>query len=261
MAMGFYADIAELAAQGLPFVVATVIESAGSTPQKPGSKMAVLPDGATRGTVGGGAIELQIVEAAKALFTAAESTRVIETHLTHDLGMCCGGKMKIFLERHAAQAHLWLFGAGHVACELTVLAKRVGFRVTVVDERAEWCNRERHPDADELVRRDAATVARELTGGEGSYVVVATHDHALDQACAEALVRKRFAYLGVIGSQRKAERFRMRMRAAGFTDEELSRMRSPMGLPISALSSAEIAVSVVAELISVRRAAAPQAPT
>src|SRR5688572_2240572 len=136
--MDLYADIAQLVAEGREFVVATVIESAGSTPQKPGSKMVVLPDGGIRGTVGGGAIEKQILDAAKELFASPETSQVIETHLTHDLGMCCGGKMKVFLEKHAALARLWVFGAGHVARELAALAKRTGFRVAVVDERAEW---------------------------------------------------------------------------------------------------------------------------
>jgi xanthine dehydrogenase accessory factor len=112
--MDFYAEIAALAAEGRAFVVATVIDSAGSTPQKPGSKMVILPDGTVRGTVGGGAIELQIVTAARELMQGADTSRIIETHLTHDLGMCCGGKMKVFLERHGEAARLWVFGVGHV---------------------------------------------------------------------------------------------------------------------------------------------------
>ncbi|HXN41160.1 MAG TPA: XdhC family protein, partial [Myxococcaceae bacterium] len=152
--MELYAQIAQLEAEGQAFVLATVIDSGGSTPQKPGSKMVVLPDGTVRGTVGGGAIEKQIIDAARELFDSPNSTQVIETHLTHDLGMCCGGKMKVFLERHAAVARLFIYGAGHVARELAALAKNVGFRVTVVDERPDWANRERFAEADELVIRN-----------------------------------------------------------------------------------------------------------
>jgi xanthine dehydrogenase accessory factor len=249
-----YAQIAQLAAEGRAFVVATVIESAGSTPQKPGSKMVILPDGSLRGTVGGGAIELQITDAAKALLGApGETSRVIETHLTHDLGMCCGGKMKVFLEKHAAQDRLWVFGAGHVARELAALSRTVGFHVTVVDERAEWASRERFPTADALVLRHPADVARELAGGPDCYFCITTHDHPLDQAVLEALLDKPAAYLGVIGSRRKAERFKMRLSAAGFSTQQLERVRSPMGVPIDALTPAEIAVSIVAELIATRR--------
>jgi len=254
-----YEEIARLEAEGRPFVIATVVESQGSTPQKPGSKMVVLPDGELRGTVGGGAIEHQIVAAARALFEdPAATTRVVETHLTHDLGMCCGGKMKVFLEKHAAAARLWIFGAGHVGREVAVLARRVGFRVAVVDERPEWANRERFPDADELLLRNPADCARELEGGPDCYFCITTHDHPLDQACLEALLNKPSAYLGVIGSRRKAERFRMRLQAAGASEADLARVRSPMGLPINALSAPEIAVSIVAELIQLRRKDTPR---
>ncbi|KFA89015.1 xanthine dehydrogenase accessory protein XdhC [Archangium violaceum] len=250
--MDLYAQMAALVAEGRPFVLATVIESAGSTPQKPGSKMVVLEDGSLRGTVGGGAIEHQIVQAARALLESPESTRVIETHLTHELGMCCGGRMKVFLEKHGAPPRLTVFGAGHVARELALLAHRVGFRVTVVDARPEWATAERFPGI-ERVLKDPADYARTLSGGTGHCFCITTHDHPLDQAVVEALLDKPSDYLGVIGSRRKAERFRMRLKAAGFSDEAVARLRSPMGVEIGALTPEEIAVSIVGELIRVRR--------
>jgi xanthine dehydrogenase accessory factor len=256
--MELFAEIAQLVVEGQEFVLATVIESGGSTPQKPGSKMVVLADGSVRGTVGGGAIEMQITQAAKEMFEASHTSKVIETHLTHDLGMCCGGKMKVFLEKHPAAARLWIYGAGHVARELAALAKRVGFRVTVVDQRPEWSNRERFPTADDLLLRDPADHAREQAGGANCYYCVTTHDHPLDQAVVEALLRKPAAYLGLIGSRRKAERFKMRLLAGGFSEADLERLRSPMGTPINALTPAEIAVSIVGELIERRRKDVPR---
>lgn len=251
--MTLYADIAALEAEGRPFVLATVIATHGSTPQKPGSKLVVLDGGELRGTVGGGAIEKQIVDAALALLAddGAES-RTLETHLTHDLGMCCGGKMTIFLEKHGAAPKLFLFGAGHVAKEVAALAAHVGFRVTVVDERPEWLSAERFPAATRqaLPPDDAA---KALAGGKDVYACVVTHDHPLDQACVEALLPRPLAWLGVIGSRRKAERFRQRLEAAGFTRDALARLESPMGVEIGALTPAEIAVSIVARLIEVRR--------
>jgi xanthine dehydrogenase accessory factor len=251
--MDLYSELARLNAEGTPFVLATVVETSGSTPQKPGSKMLVLGDGSVRGTVGGGAIEHQIVQASRELLESGEQSRFIETHLTHDLGMCCGGKMKVFLEKHGAGARLWVFGAGHVAKELAALAKRVGFRVTVVDERSEWLNAERFPAVDERVLRHPSDVARELKGGPDCYFCITTHDHPLDQEVLELVLRKPSAYVGVIGSRRKAERFKMRLGAAGFSTAELERVRSPMGVAIHALTPEEIAVSIVAELIAERR--------
>lgn len=248
-----FAALAQLEAEGRPFVLCTVIAVQGSTPQKPGSRLAVLEGGELRGTVGGGAIEQQIVDAAVALLADAQAaTRTIETHLTHELGMCCGGKMTVFLEKHGAPAELLVLGAGHVAKELAALAAHVGFRVTVADARPEWLTPERFPS---VTRRLAPPdeVARQLEGGPHRFCCVVTHDHPLDQACVEALLRKPLAYLGVIGSQRKAARFRQRLEAAGFTPAEVARFESPMGVQVGALTPQEIAVSIVARLIERRR--------
>jgi xanthine dehydrogenase accessory factor len=251
--MTLFSDIAQLEAEGRPFVLCTVTASHGSTPQKPGSRLVVLGDGTIRGTIGGGAIEKQVIDAAQLLLSdPLAETRTLETHLTHDLGMCCGGKMTVFLEKHGAPASLFIFGAGHVAKELAALAHHVGFQVTVIDERTEWLNAERFPHATRRLEQPDV-VASSLPEGEHTSCCVTTHDHPLDQACVEALVKKKLAYLGVIGSQRKALRFRQRMEAAGFTPAEVARFESPMGVEIAALTPAEIAVSIVARLISVRR--------
>lgn len=253
MKASLFAELARLEADGQPFVVCTVIASQGSTPQKPGSRMVVSREELI-GTIGGGAIEKQVVDAARALLEdAARETQTLETHLTHDLGMCCGGKMSVFLEKHGAPARLVVFGAGHVAKELADLAHSVGFQVTVVDERDEWLTAARFPHA-QLQRLPPDVFAKELQGDATLYCCVSTHDHPLDQACAEALVRKPLAYLGVIGSKRKAARFRQRMEAAGFTEKETQRFESPMGVDIGALTPREIALSIVARLVSVRRA-------
>lgn len=252
--MTFYAELQRLLEANEPFVLCTVIASQGSTPQKPGSKLVVKADGGLVGTVGGGAIEKQIVDAALALLADGRTTtRTLDTHLTHELGMCCGGRMTVFLEKHVAAPALVVFGAGHVAKELAALAVATGFRVTVVDERAEWASATRFSGC-ELVLRPCDDVAREHRGGADTYYCVTTHDHALDQRCVEALLDTPSAYLGVIGSRRKAERFRQRLRAGGFDEARIARLECPMGVDIGALTPAEIGVSIVARLVAVRRA-------
>ena len=251
--VSLFAEIAKLVETGQPFVLATVVASHGSTPQKPGSKMVVLEGGAVLETIGGGAIEQQVVTAALALLADPNRrTQMLETHLTHDLGMCCGGAMTLFLEKHESPAKLWVFGAGHVAKELAHLAHFVGFEVTVVDERPDLLNAERFSSA-ERVLANPADIAKSLPGGTDCYFCVTTHDHPLDQACIEALLPKAAAYLGVIGSARKAARFRLRLQAAGFSDTAVSRFESPMGVDINAQTPQEIAVSIVGRLITVRR--------
>jgi xanthine dehydrogenase accessory factor len=260
-----YSQLAALAQGGRRYVLATVVETAGSSPQKPGAKLALLDDGTLLGTVGGGAIELQIVEAARALLAANDpgATRLIETHLTRDLGMCCGGRMSVFLERHDPAAMLWLFGAGHVNRAICAAASAVGFRVSVLDDREEWLTPERFADAERLLQ-DPAFGARQASIGAGDLCAVATHDHALDEQVLLALAPRPMAFLGCIGSARKAIRLRERLRQRGLEEAVLARIQIPMGLEIGAQSPEEIAVAVVAELVRVRassrmRAVGPRA--
>ncbi len=251
--MPLFQDIARLEAQGRAFVLCTVTKSHGSTPQKPGSKLVVAEGGELLGTIGGGAVEKQVVDAARALLAdGARWTQVLETHLTHDLGMCCGGSMTVFLEKHGATPKLLLLGGGHVAKALAPLAMTVGFQVTVADARGGFATEGRFPGAT-CTTESPDDVARALEGGPDVFVAVATHDHPLDQACVEALLGKPLAWLGVIGSERKAEKFRQRLTQAGFSAEQLAKMESPMGLSIGALTPEEIAVSIVARLVAVRR--------
>lgn len=257
--MTLYDDMAAWVVEGRPFVSATVVSVSGSTPGKPGAKLLVLADGSLKGTIGGGAIEQQVIKGALELLSATggPETRLIETHLTHELAMCCGGKMTVFLERVGRTDELFLFGAGHVGKELASAAAKVGFRVTVVDERPEWATQERFPDAAAIRVEDPVEVAKGLTGGPGVHVIITTHDHALDQSLVETLLETPSAYLGVIGSRRKALRFRQRLEAAGFPTQAIARLRSPIGLDIGAVTPAEIAVSVVAEFIRLRRTPVP----
>ncbi len=258
--MTLFEQLARLAADRRSFVLATVVDVSGSSPQSTGARMAVLDDGSFVGTIGGGAIERQVLDASRALLRDGEKqTRLLKTHLTHDLGMCCGGSMTVFLEKHLPAERLVLFGAGHVAKPLAALAHTVGFEVTVVDERAEWLDEARFPQATHVLRHPADALG-ELPLDERTWVCVTTHDHALDQRLIELLLDKPLAWLGMIGSRRKRERFRMRLEAAGFSPEAIARMRTPMGLAIGAVTPEEIAVSIVAELIAVRRRAA-LAPT
>lgn len=249
--MNLYSEMARLSAEGRPFVLATVVETGGSSPQKAGAKLVVLPDGTLRGTVGGGAIEHQIVTMAKELLEKGETTRLVRTHLSHDLGMCCGGEMTVFLEKVSPGEKLVLFGAGHVGKALYELARAAGFHVAVADSRPEWLSAGRFPDAERLPG-DPLESAKKLQTDESTFVCVVTHDHGLDQDLVQELARRPRRYLGMIGSKRKAEKLHARLKEQGFTEQEIAAVRSPMGVAIGAQSPEEIAVSIVAELVAVR---------
>ena len=251
-----WATIARWRATGRRFVLLTVVESRGFTPQKPGVHMLVAEGGEAAGTIGGGAIEHACVREARALLSSGEHARTVRKQLTTELGMCCGGEMVVHLELLEAQPRLIVFGAGHVARPLASLAAGTGFAVTVVDARAEWLTSERFPHAVRELR-DPESAARELPLDGADCAVVTTHDHALDQRVVQELLRRELRFTGLIGSFAKQRKFALRLRARGYDDETIARMRTPVGLAIGAQTPEEIAVSIVAELVAVRRGASP----
>ena len=244
--------LAGLAAPTGRAVLCTVVESSGSVPQRPGARMVLSADGALLGTIGGGAIEQLVLDAARELLRLG-GTRLLSTHLTRDLGMCCGGKITVFLQTLDAPEILYLFGAGHVARPLCARAQELGFSVEVIDERPEWANAERFPAAARIRIEDPSEVARALAPDDRAAICIVTHDHRLDQQILEACLRKPRRYLGVIGSLRKASLFRQRLVAKGFSPAEAENFRCPMGLPIGAATPEEIAISICAELVLERR--------
>ncbi len=234
------------------FAMATVVESRGFTPRKPGARMLIAEDGATVGTIGGGAIEQVVLEEGRTLLARGSGTSVLRRHLTQELGMCCGGEMSVFLEVLKPAPRLWVFGAGYIAKPLAAIAAGCGFEVTVVDERADWATSERFPTSTLRVQAPE-DVLRDLETRDGDYAVVVTHDHALDQRLVQMLLKRPFRFVGMIGSLPKQRKFALRLRARGFSDPEIARLHTPLGLPIGADTPEEIAVSVMAEIIAVRR--------
>jgi xanthine dehydrogenase accessory factor len=244
-------------AERRPFVLATVVGTRGFTPRKAAAHMLIAPDGKTVGTIGGGAIEHEVMEHAQRLFEGG-GHETLHRHLTQELGMCCGGEMTVFLEAIVPAPRLHVFGAGYIAKPLAAIAAGCGFEVTVVDARPEWATSERFPTS-ALRVEDVEGVARALETSPDDYAVIVTHDHALDQRIVQALMRKPLRFLGMIGSIPKQRKFALRLRARGFADVEIARLHTPLGLPIGAATPEEIAVSVLAQLIAVRRGAKVEA--
>jgi xanthine dehydrogenase accessory factor len=252
-----YEELLRLRAAGRPCALCTIVETQGSTPGKEMMKMLVRDDGSFAGTVGGGCLEAEVLEAAL-LSLRDERTRMLEFSLNErdypDSGLLCGGRVRVFVEP-MVEPNLHLFGGGHVSRAIARVARSVGFRVTVVDDREGHASPEAHPDADATVCGEFADVVRQIAPAEGGYVVAVTRGHKEDGAVLQALFESgaRPRYLGMIGSRAKKATLFEKLRAAGVADEFLSRVRTPMGLAIGARTHEEIAVSVVAEMIRVRR--------
>jgi len=247
---------------GAPAALVTVIATEGSTPQKAGAKMLVYPDGRIVGTIGGGCVEAEMTWRAR---EAIESRRpqVASYELTPDQagedGLVCGGRMQVFIEPIEGTPTLCLFGAGHVAQPLARMAKAAGFRVQVADDRVKFANRERFPDVDLLLVEDFAVAARQMTLGPNTYAVVVTRGHKGDGEALRAVVGQGLRFVGLLGSRPKLVHLVSGLVESGVPREHLAEIHCPLGIEIGAVSPEEIAVSVLAEMIAVRRAVSPSA--
>jgi len=247
--------ILELLDGGGRGALATVVRVGGSTPQQPGARLLLLPDEQQIGTVGGGAIEHCILEELRRCRIDGRP-RLVVKDLGRDLGMCCGGRMEVFVEPVQGAEPLILFGAGHVAQPTAALARRVGFSVTIVDDREELNTEERFPGCRRVLAEPDESMG-EVGLSESHWVVVVTHDHRLDEQALDASCRLPHRYIGMIGSRRKVFRILQRIHARRGLPS-LDRVYAPVGLDIGAVSPEEIAVSIVAELVALRHGAPAQ---
>lgn len=255
--MRLYAELARLSEAGEPCALCTIVKTAGSTPGKTSMKMLVRRDGSFVGTVGGGCLEAEVLEAALASLSD-ERPRLLAFALNErdypDSGLLCGGRVEVLVEP-IVEPRLFLFGGGHVAAAIARVAAPVGFRVFVCDDREAFADLQRHPGAREAWCGGFAELAQRIGTAEDDYVLAVTRGHDQDGEVLQALhaADARPRYLGMIGSKAKRAQVVQKLTAAGVPQQFLERVRSPMGLPIGALTHEEIAVSVVAELIQARR--------
>src|SRR5262245_40201735 len=248
------AEASRLQQAGQRFALITIVRTAGSTPRHPGAKMIVREGGELFGTIGGGRIELTLVEDAKSAL-AEGKPRIVRHHLTHELAMCCGGEVEAFIEPLGRRETLILVGGGHINAALAPIGARIGFELVVADEMEEFATKARFPGA----RLFHSWDPREWAVGfdRDAYVVIATRDHAVDQDVLERLAALGAApaYLGVVGSRGKLGRFRRRLEARGIAASWIETVRGPIGVDVGAETPEEIAVAIAAELIAVRRRA------
>ncbi len=242
---------AERLRNGIAGALATVLERKGSAPSTPGQKLLLCADGTCLGTVGGGAIEREVLAALAGLLGDADPLYAVRTfRLGAELGMCCGGQVEVLLEPLVARVPCLIVGAGHVATALAPALVRLGFSVTVCDDREEYAKEERIPNA-RVVHGTWDEAARTID--RRGAVLVMTHDHGLDQQAIEWALREGFAFVGGVGSKAKASRTRDRLEAKGFTSADRNRVRMPVGIEIGARLPEEIAISISAELVAWRR--------
>jgi len=212
-----------------------------------GSKLLVIPEGASHGSLGSVVADEAVRQEVSGLDAIPEDLlRVIELDVD-------AGKERIFLESITPEPTLYLFGGGHVSLSIARIAASVGFRVVVIDDREAFANRDRFPMAAETLVLDMETAFDTLSVDDLSYIVAVTRGHQFDKPVVEEAVKTDAAYVGMIGSRRKIALMWKEFEAKGISRERLERVHAPIGLDIGSDSPEEIAVSVVAELIAVRR--------
>ena len=237
-----------------PAALCTVVKSSGSTPRHATSKMLVFPDGHILGTVGGGGLENRVIEEALAALKDGKS-RLLEYSMTDsargDVGIC-GGQVEVFVEPILPPATVVVIGGGHVGKAVAHLAKWLGFRVAVSDDRPEFCTPQANPDSDEFYALPLTELPIHLNISPQTYLVLTTRGNNVDVAGLPALLESQAGYIGVIGSRRRWSETCKGLHEAGITAEMLKRVHSPIGIGVGAETPEEIAVSIMAEILMIR---------
>jgi len=241
-------ELVRLSEQRAAAVLATVVETDGITGVEPGAKCLVR-DGAVVGeTIGDAAVVQAIVQESSARLRT-EKSQLMALELPQS-----GAKLEVFFEVMPAPPKLIVVGAGHIAVPLVKLAKVLDFYVTVIDDRLLYANRERFPDADEVLVGDMAQMLKEMAITPSCYIVLITRGHAYDEPCLRVVLPSQAKYIGMIGSRRRIKACFQRFRDEDKISEELiEKVYAPIGLDIATETPAEIALSILAEVVKVRR--------
>ncbi|MCC7020034.1 MAG: XdhC family protein [Ardenticatenales bacterium] len=261
-----------LAAGAEAVAVATITGTWGSAPWPVGSAMAVAPDGAFAGSVSGGCVETAVIEAALAMLGGDGRPRRMVFEVADEtawsVGLACGGRLEVEITRLTPDAwrgaaaalpappHIILVGAGEIAVVLAKLARAIDRHVTIVDPRRAFATAARFPDADAIVHEAPAAALAALSPTAATAIVVLSHDPKIDDPALEAALQSPAGYIGALGGRATQASRRDRLRAAGWGEHDIARIHGPVGLAIGARTPAEIALSVLAEIVAVEHGAA-----
>jgi xanthine dehydrogenase accessory factor len=251
-----YEEIARLRREGRRGALATIIQIRGSVPSFETAKILVREDGSTVGTVGGGCVENDVWKAARQVMFDEKPRRLL-FDLTDssnlEAGLICGGKVEIFVEPILATPTSYVFGAGHISKFISKVATLAGFNTVIIDNRPQYANHERFPEAVAIYSDSFETAFERIIPNEFSYIVIVTRGHLDDQNVLRWAVKTQARFIGMIGSKFKKRALFENLRGEGIPQEQLDRVVSPVGIDINAILPEEIAVSIVAQMIAVRR--------
>ena len=249
-----YQALAEIEKNNESAALCTVTSSEGSTPRHVGSKMLVYPDGHFIGTVGGGDLEHRVLDEAWMAISDGQSRKLhynMADPSRGDPGVC-GGQVELFVEPILPAPLLIVIGAGHVGKAVVHLAKWLGFRVAVSDDRPEFCNAESTPEADAYYPVTMDELPKHIKIDKHTVLILTTRGSAVDAAGLAPLLDSPAPYIGVIGSQRRWATTVKALKKKGVSEDKIAKVRSPMGLELKAETPEEIAVSIMAEVMMIK---------
>lgn len=254
--MDVYDELIRLRRLGQKCALATIVEVNGSIPSYESAKMLVREDGSIVGTVGGGCVEAEVWNAAREVMETERPRRLQFTlgqDAAYDTGLICGGQLSVFVEPVTPLPEAFIFGAGHISKSLSRVASIAGFATSVIDNRASFANKERFPEAHAIFAEEYEDVFPKLDIRDTSYLVIVTRGHRDDMRVLRWALTTPARYIAMIGSKRKVISVARELEKEGIARSSMEHVFAPMGFDIGAITPEEIAVSVVAEMIAVRR--------
>ena len=258
MLMDVLEEAVRLRREGRTCAMATIVEVNGSIPSYESARILVRDDGSMTGTIGGGCVEADVYAAAREVIETGRPRRLkfsLSQDAAYDSGLICGGQLEVFIEPLVPQPRAFIFGAGHISKSLAQVLGLSGFAVEVVDDRESFANSERFPSADAVHAGEYEEIFPRLSINSSSYLVIVTRGHRDDMRVLRWAVSTPARYIAMVGSKRKVISTVKELEKEGLARELFEKIHAPMGLDIGAITPEEIAISVAAEIIAVRRGA------
>jgi xanthine dehydrogenase accessory factor len=254
--MDVFDELLRLRNLGQKCALATIVQVRGSIPGFQSAKLLVREDGSMVGTIGGGCVEAEVWNAAREVMETEKPRNMsfsLGQDAAYDNGLICGGQLEVFVECISPQPAALVFGGGHISKSLAKVLDLAGFRVSVIDNRGAFANKERFPEATEVHAAEYEEVFPLLTVNESAYIVIVTRGHRDDMRVLRWAVNTSARYIAMIGSKRKTISVVKELEKEGIPRTAFDKVSAPMGLEIGAISPEEIAISVAAEMIAIRR--------
>lgn len=242
----------QLLDKGEEVAIVTITKHKGSTPRGIGSTMLVRSDGKIYGSIGGGAIEYNVIQLALEALEKGESMGTSMALSKEEIAMICGGEVEVFIKVYKTRPKLLIIGGGHVGRALYKFSSLLNFDISVLDDRKDLLTEEDFPLAERIIERDIEEALKSYKIDRNTYIVIASRSHSLDQEALEAVIKREPAYIGAIGSKKKVLTIRKNLLTKGIDEELLNKIYSPVGINISSGPPEELAISILAEILLVK---------